>query len=417
MKIALYDPLPMGNEYATKMFMAPMRAYAADNSIGWRQINRLTEADKGEHVLVLTDHLSEELILFLKNNGNKIVGLNVTDSSYISGAIRYAKSLQLVDLIFMVSGVQNRNEGFEIAVDDRLNTTLVPKPFLEDDAWSVFDYMRRAGRLQSLPYVPWQPIPEVAREPWARRSQKVILRGGGHARRFLLALHLLRLDKLDVNSGFVLHPYFEDGMNPQFKYCPECRMMYQAHRNRYPYIPKMGQHNCNGPHASDTAWSLDDLGQWNNRCPRSFYWMAEQFMERHGTVDMSVVETILGARWLDPKVHMERLGRITFTSDLKWVHSIYKPQRFWEAASAGCINVLPLRSIYQDYFPNTQPNLHYLGYEETFENLDLAFTIDEGSYREISEATRHFYETWIAPSRYGINTNLLTHIFDQMRKL
>ena len=354
----------------------------------------------------------------LKNSGNKIVGINVTDSSYISGQIRYAKNLPLVDLIFMVSGVPINNKGSEIAVDDNFNVTIVDKPFLDEEAWRVFDFMRRAGRLQSLPYVPWTPIPDVPRAAWKDRSQKAILRGGGHARRFVLALFLQLIDKLDPNSGFVLGPYFADDMNPQFRYCDACRRDFKANKHHYTYSPPLDDFAwCNSPAKIDGHLSMSDLGQWNNRCPQSFFWMAEQFQKRHGKIDMAIVEKILNARWLDPKEHLAMLGRILFSSDLKWEHSIFMPQRFWEAASAGCINVLPLRTINQEYFPRVKPGVHYLVYEEDFTNLNLAFQIDEQSYNHAAGEMRRIYDQWIQPTTYPINTNLLAHIVNEMRKL
>lgn len=427
MNLLIHDRTQGGNEYAT-FYLKAIRKYATDLGLSVAQCENLDTA-KGSTVLLLTDHLSEDRILTLKNNGNRIVGINVTDSSYISDKIRYAKSLQLVDLIFMVSGVPVTNKGSEIAIDDNFNVTTVDKPFLDDEAWRVFDFMRRSGRLQSLPYVPWTPIPEVTRHPWSQRSQKAILRGGGHARRFVLALFLQLIDKLDPNSGFVLFPYFEDNMNPQFRYCDECRQDYKQRHHAHNGGVSM---QCNSParayggpdrvqgevHKTRSPFfDLSDLGQWNNRCPRSFFWMAEEFQKRHGKIDMAIVEKILNARWLDPREHLNMLGRILFSSDLKWEHSIFMPQRFWEAASAGCINVLPLRTINQEYFPRVKPGEHYLVYEEDFTNLDLAFQIDEQSYNHAAGEMRRIYETWIAPSVYPINSNLLAHIFNEMRKL
>lgn len=416
MNLAIYDPLPMGNEYCTKMFLRPIRTFASNNSIPVSDCSNL-DTVKGSTVVLLTDHLSEDRIIALKNNGNRIVGINVTDSSYISGAIRYAKSLALVDLIFMVSGVPINNKGSEIAIDENFNVTLVDKPFLDDQAWGTFEFMRKAGRLQSLPYVPWTPIPDVPRAAWKDRSQKAILRGGGHSRRFILALFLQLIDRLDINSGFVLHPYFADDMNPQFRYCDECRASFRHNGNKACNVT-LHPGRCNSPaFRGDGKWSLEDLGHWNNRCPISFYWMAEQFQKRHGKVDMLIVEKMLNARWLDPKEHLAMLGRILFSSDLKWEHSIFMPQRFWEAASAGCINVLPLRTINQEYFPRVKAGEHYLVFEEDFRHLDLAFVIDEQSYNHAAGEMRRIYEQWIAPTVYPINTNLLAHIINEMRKL
>lgn len=422
MNLAIYDPLPTGNEYFTKMFAAPVRAYAAATGIACSDLVTLSDV-RNSMVVLLTDHLTEERILQLKNNGNKIVGFNVTDSAYISGAIRFAKSLSLVDLVFMLSGVQRCNKSRDWRLTENFEPEMFDKPFLPDETWGVFDYMRRAGRLQSLPYVPWTPLPDLPREPYGRRSQKVILRGGGHARRFILALFLNQLDLLDPNSGFVLHPYFEEDMNPQFRYCDGCRASYRQHGNRAAYEPNQDAAGCNGPHRKQdwpgTEWTFEDLGQWNNRCPKSFFWMAERFADRWCDLplDISLIESMLNARWLHPTEHMRAMSRIAFTSDIKWMHSIYAPQRFWEAAAAGCINVLPARVTEQDYFPHISAGMHYLMFEEPFENLKLAFTLDEGSYNEMAGETRRLYEQWIAPTVYPVNTNLLAHIFGEMEKL
>lgn len=419
-KVCIYDPLPMGNEYFTKMFAAPLRQYCSANGIPCSDLVMLTDI-KDTHVVLLTDHLSEERIFQLKENRNKIIGFNVTDSSYISQGIRYAKNLPLVDLIFMVSGVPITNEGNEIDVDDEFNVSVHPKLFLDEHAWGIFNTMRMNGQLKSLPYVPWQPIPDVPWSPYDQRSQKVILRGGGHARRFILALFLMLKDKLDCpNSGFVLFPYFAEDMNPQFRFCDSCRASYRQHNKRAVYEPNQDAAGCNGPHRKQdwpgTEWTFRDIGQWNNRCPKSFFWMAEQFAKRHGAVDMKLVEEMLNARWLDPKEHMARMGRILFTADLKWVHSIYQPQRFWEAASAGVINVMPQRALQQTYFPETKPLQHFLVFEENMQHLDLAFSLDAATYKEMALETRHLFDTWLNPGRFGINANLLNHIIDQMRQ-
>lgn len=411
MNLYLYDPSPVGNEYATFFFKA-MRAYGSANGMAIRDLTNLDEA-KNCTVIVLTDHLSEARITNLKNNGSRIIGFNVTDSSYISGAIRYAPSLALVDVIFMLSGIQKENSAKETTVDSDFNVTLVDRQFLEPEAWSVFDYLRRSGRLQSLPYVPWTRIPDVPREPFHRRSQKVIMRGGGHALRFILALCLLRVDKLDPNSGFILHPYFADDMNPQFRYCSQCRSDYKTLHKAIPISgpPK----TCTSPAYNGEFWSFSNLGHWNNRCPRSFFWMAEQFSKRYGAVDMAIVEKILNARWLHPAEYMKMLARITFTADLKWTHSIYAPQRFWEAAACGCINVMPNRALTQEYFPQMKAGQHYMLFDEHLTNAQFFFSVHEDTHRDITDAARQLYDQWIAPTAFAINSNLLAFIFERIR--
>lgn len=414
MNISIYDPLPYGNEYASKLFFRNMRAFGSSEG---RPLGVCENLDtvKNQAVVVLTDHLSEERIDRMKNNGCRIIGFNVTDSSYISGAIRYARNLQLVDKIFTLSGIPTTNEGAETGVDANMNVVSVPKPFLDEPNWKVFDYLRRSGKLISLPYCPWEKVPQMERQPWAKRSQKVIIRGGGHARRFLLALFLMRIDRLDINSGLILSPYFDDAMNPQFRFCDDCRESYR-HAGKRVYDAPFDPVQCNSPaRTGSVGWDLSDLGQWNNRCPKSFFWMAEQFEKRHGPVDIGPVETMLNARWLSPHEHLGMLGRILFTSDLKWEHSIFMPQRFWEGASAGCINLLPQRTTNQQYFPDVKPGLHYLVYEDaTFKNLELASMLDERSYNQIAGDARAVFDHWIDIDRFGINTNLLDHIFLHM---
>lgn len=417
MNLAIYDPKPYANEYASRMFIESVRRFAVANSIPVHTVAQLEQA-KGETVVLCTDHLSEERIQMLKNNGNRIVGFNVTDSSYISQPIRYAPSLNLIDHIFMLSGIQMVNVVEDMAVDDDLNITSFDVPFLDIEAWTIYQKMFQKGQLHPLPYVSWEPIPDVERKPWAQRSQKAIIRGGGHSRRFLLALFLMLKDKLDPNSGFVLHPYFADDMNPQFRFCDSCRSDYkQHHRARYnpAHSPTLGGfEQCNSPAKIGDKFSFSNLGHWNNRCPRSFFWFAEQFQKRYGPVDMAIVEKMLNARWLHPREHMEMLGRILFTSDFKWIHSIYQPQRFWEGASAGCISVLPKRTQTQATWPILMPGQNYLTFNEDFSDLEQSFSISESDYNAMAGENRALFEQWMSPTTYPISTNLLDSIFRVM---
>ena len=108
------------------------------------------------------------------------------------------------------------------------------------------------------------------------------------------------------------------------------------------------------------------------------------------------------------------LGHILFSSDLKWIHSIYQPQRFWEAAAAGCINVLPQRTASQSYFPITTPGQHYLLFDESMNTLDEDFRISEPEYNDMAKQTRELFDKWIQPTVYAINTNLMTYMLGHM---
>ena len=404
----VYDPLPHHNEYASKMFFLPMRMYARDIGITTEECHDLEQA-KNDTVVILTDHLSEERIQKLKNNGCRIAAFNVTDSSYFSNAIRYAPSIGLIDRIFMVSGLATRNDSTDFVVDPDFTIRQVPCPFLPEKEWGTYHFLLTSGRLASLPYVPWDPIPDIPWTPWGHRSQKVLLRGGGHSRRIILAMFLMRLGKLDCNSGVVLTPYFADSMNPAFRFCDKCRTAYKANRKA---LWVGSARDCNSPAKAAIGWDMSNLGHWNNRCPTSFYWMADRFNTKYGGINMKEMETLLNASWISDKAHQEMLARIAFTSDLKWIHSIYMPQRFWQGAAAGALNILPERTNDQQYFPLMQDGDHYLTFSEEMDILDHDFgQINQALHDHVSSNAKSHYDYWIRPRQYPINTNLLTHIF------
>jgi hypothetical protein len=386
-----------------------MREYANRNGIPLTDAVTLTGV-KNSIVCCLSDYLEPDVVAMLKNNGNKIVGFSVTDSSWVSQCCREAKHLQNIDLMFMLTGIQKVNEGHEMIVKPDFTIGLEKRTFLPGEDWEVFNRMRLEGRLQSLPYVHAERQAHVEARPYNQRSQKVLMRGGHHMRRFILALKLIEIDRLDINSGFVTTPYFQDDMNPQFRYCDECRETWRMNK-RYPW----NNHTrtcCTNEHARTFPPNLSDLGAWNNKCPQSFYDAAHSLAK----VDPAALALLLNARWLPQREHLEMLARITFTSDLKWLFSIYAAQRFWDAASVGCINVLPARTADQDYFPVMNPHEHYLYYSEELDRLGYEFEIGENEYNVISKNAKELYDSWMRPSDYIINTNLLRHIFSKIEE-
>lgn len=403
MTFAVFDPLPSRNEYCS-FYLKALQAYGEKNGKPVTAVAKL-EATKNCTLFVLTDYLTDGTIQMLKNNGVRIVGFNVTDSSYISGACRYAVSLSMVDLIFMLSGVQTKNEGFEMVVNKDFTIGLEKRQFLVESAWQVFDYMRKAGRLQSLPYVHWEKQLPTEGRPYNLRSQKVLIRGGHHMRRFILALKLMQPDLLNCNSGFHPAPYFADSMTHQFRYCAECRRIFKQHGYYPNTAPNAGTH-CTNPMWQHGVVDLSEPGQWNNRCPRSFFAVAEKF-----GADMGAVEKLLNGQWFGQKEHLGLLASITFTGDLKWLFSVYAAQRFWDAASVGCVNFLPERTNDQEYFPAMLNWNHYLTFNEGLDFLGDETRISEGLYNQISSEAKSAYETWIKPTEFTINTNLLHRIF------
>ena len=412
MNLTIFDPTPSTHEYLTKVWFHGLRQYAGSTGIKIRTANSLLET-KNSTLLCLADFLNTETIGVLKNNGNRIVAFSITDSSYVSQSCREASEMAGVDLIFAATGLQKINEGHEFVVDQDFNVSLEKREFLPEDDWIVYNNMRKMGRLQSLPYPHWVRLPEQPVRPYSQRSQKVIMRGGLHARRFILALFLASQDLLDPNSGFVSSPYFADSMVPQFRYCDECRSLFRKHGRQFPLVgTNVSSSACNSPAkwGDPKDWCLD-LGQWNNRCPASFYWMAIQLRNRHGGYcSNTMLEKLVNAPWLTAEAHQELLGRITFTSDLKWLFSIYAAQRFWDAAAAGCVNVLPSRTADQEYFPAMNPGEHYKLFREDCSKLPEDFITIGMQYNEITQNARALYDQWIKPDGGALNSNLCRHI-------
>lgn len=409
--ISIYDPKPTIHDYLSPMYFQPMRDYAFRNGIPLSDLVVLTDL-KDSTICINADYLNPEVISLLKSNRNKIVGFSVTDSSWVSQHCRSGKDLQNIDLMFMLTGIQKVNTGKEFIIDRDFNVVLEDRQFLPEEDWNVFHSMHQSGRLQSLPYVHAERQADVPAQPYNSRSQKALIRGGHHMRRFLLALHLMNIDRLDTNSGFVTSPYFKDDMNPQFRYCDQCRLARKKH-DMYPKSCVAEERpNCqNEMWRRNGQYDLSNLGAWNNKCPHSFYSVADEF-----GAPLNQVEKLLNANWLPQRSHLEMLARITFTSDLKWLFSIYAAQRFWDAASVGCINFLPRRTADQDYFPVMSPDVHYMTFEEDFNTLSTDMILDEKMYNNMSSAAKALYSDWMKPSEFAINTNLLRHIFIKIKQ-
>jgi hypothetical protein len=418
MNIVFHDP-PSGphcHEYLTKVFFKGMAQWLYANGKAHIEDNRLEKIHNAT-VVLSADYLDMDAICKLKKNNCRIVAFSCTDSSYIAQACRDEWCMANIDLIFALTGIQKTNEGHEMIVDQDFNISLEERWFLPQDDWERFDSKRRNGTLQSLPYVHWSKQPDIPARPYNERSQKVLIRGGNHARRFVLALMLMRKDLLDTNSGFITSPYFAEDMNRQFRYCDTCRADFRMEHSAKYRESRPREQICTSPASWDRPDWTTELGQWNNACPRSFYWLAEQFEKKHGPIDKTALEKLLNAQWLPAKDHLEMLARITFTSDLKWLFSIYAAQRFWDAASVGCVNLLPARTMDQDYFPVMNRGEHYIVYFENiayFTDKGLLFT--EAEYNSVSSAARALYTEWIQATDYALNTNLLRHIFEQIER-
>jgi hypothetical protein len=406
MNLAIYDPRPAINDYLSPMYFDQMERYAKANGIELLRIGTLTEAANCVFICH-ADYLIAENVSILKNNGCKIVGFSITDSSSHPEHFWGSDLLKQIDLMFMLTGIQKVNIGHEMIMKPDFTIGLEERRFLPDADWEVFNSMRASGRLQSLPYAHLDRQPSVEARPYSTRNHQAFIRGGHHMRRFILMMKLMEIGKLDCNSGFFTAPYFMDSMNPQFRYCDECRVEWR----------KLGKYKTGNPTPSScrnpvaNPMDISDLSVWNNKCPQSFYSVASAL-----GFSPSKIEHLFNVRWLTQQQHLEMLARITFTSDLKWLFSIYAAQRFWDAASVGCINLLPSRTADQEYFPKMEAGTHYEIFDEKMDGLVAESMITKDHYDNISRNAKALYEEWMKPSELAINTNLLRHIFQKIEE-
>lgn len=398
------------HDYLHVIYFRNILQYLIDRGVPVKAVANL---DSLENCTVLTDcdFLDAPTVDRLKNSGNKIIGFNMVDSSHLSQACR--GNFEQIDLIFSLTGIQKTNAGREMVIDKEFTVSLEEREFLPEEEWAQFDAMRKEGRLLSLPYVHWECQKDVERMDYDHRSPNVLVRGGAHFRRVVLALFLLRIGRLDSNSGFPLADYFQPHMAAQHRFCDPCVGEFLRYR-RFPYRePQRRVHECTSPATWGDCLDLSNPGQWNNRCPASFYWLATKFMARHGGINTQQWEEALNCKFTDPESALRMCGKALFTSDFKWLHSIYAAQRFWDGAIGGAINLLPSRTEDQEYFPVITKGEHYLTFTEDFSRLNEEAQISKEDYRRISSQAYGLYDRWIRPTNYGLNTNLLQHITER----
>lgn len=407
MRLQLYDPTRK-HSYVSDAYYAPMLAYARDHGIDLQRTDSLLPTS-GCGMICDADYLSPDVIIHFKQNDCPIFAFNCIDSAYLSEMLRFNPYLPLVNRIFMLSGVPNRNYSHATVIDSEFNITTEKRQYLPDKDWQVFDFLRERGALQSLPYIIWNNLPIPARKPFAEKRATVLFRGGGHFLRIVAFLVALKNGCADPASGFLLRDYFNDSMPTQFRYCDECRAIFKQF-NRYPMDVGTGD-ECQSVAEWGDELDLSNPGLWNNRCPKSFLWLAEQFQKKHGPIDMQALCNALNFQSEPEPRHRETVRDVRFFADCKWEFSIYAAQRFWEAASVGTVNLLPARANDQDYFPPMYDGEHYWTFGDDLESVDSHITTEE-QYQAVADNANALWEKWIKPGKYVLSENLLRHIFD-----
>ena len=412
--LAIYDPNPVRNEYLSQMYFDSIVAYLNESGVN---VTRICDLDgvRDSTILINGDFLTPDVIVRLKQGGNILISFDINDSSFLTGAYRFEQEALQIDLILKIAGIQKSNTNDDLAIDKDFNFTLKQRNFLPYDAWSTYSTMASRRTLQSLPYVPWVN-PDVVPKPYAERSGKVLVKGGNHFYRFMVFLNLLKRGFADANSSFHTADYFGSTMRQDLKYCPECVDARSNNKNVSPYRVGGKPTDCQSQAKwGDEGFDLEDYttaNHWNNKCPRSFYWLAAQFEKRHGPLDHGLLETALNGAFQSQHDFLEGLSKATFYTDLKWWPSIYAPPRFWESAAAGTINFLPNRTNDQTFFPHIQEGYHYMTFLEDFTRFNPE--ISPSRYEEMAGHCMGLFKTWIQPGRYKISANLIRHILSEI---
>lgn len=416
MRMAIYDPAPSANEYLTKMFFGPIRSYFRDLGAPVDECADII-SQKNSIVLMAGDHLSDGLILAIKNNGNRLIVFDINDSSYISSTYCVGLNIPLIDLIFKISGLPKKNETQEPSIGPDFEITTSTVKYLPDKKWEDFKALRLAGKVLPLPYVLWSPLSaeNAPVKTFSQRSGKVLISGGNHFWRVILFFKIMQRGMEDAASHFATRDYFREDMQERFRYCQACRNERLSH-GRALYHGHSDRSRCNSP----AQWGGDEdicggpvydkspFGSWNNRCPTSFFWLAKQYEKHRGPLNNQIVERVLNGSYKPHGEFVADLSSASYYADYKWLNTIYTPPRFWEAASQGTVNFYPERTDDQEYFPALIKGEHYHAFPDDFSQFEA--NLPEDQWDHISQSSKRLYEEWIRGTSHAISTNLLEHI-------
>jgi hypothetical protein len=265
MMLSFYDPEPVKHGFLTTMYLEPLRQFCIDRGMYVQDIPDIM-AVRGATVLIGSHHLTPEVILRLKENGNRIVSFDVNDNSAFTETYDAAThftpgsdAILNIDLIFKIAGIQKTRESWETVIDDDLNYKREKLPFIGGD---LYFRMKEEGRLLPLPHKPFVS-PETQSVTWEKRTRKALVRGGHHYLRVHLFLNLLAKGLIDGNSGFFGSLY-------RHQFCDDCK---HVEKITYEYLrahPNMKCRLKNWPHGFMTHSS-----HWNNSCIPRYLDLAE----------------------------------------------------------------------------------------------------------------------------------------------
>ena len=411
MKLLIHDE--NSNEYLSKMFFAPLLSFD-------KRFTRISTTDgvRDSAILIHGDKLNPARIQQLKEAGNRLICFDINDSSYLSSSYINSEEQDLLDLIFKVSGVPKRNEIAETNLDRNFQIQISAEKYLPDDKGAEFERIR--PRIRPLPYVLWNPLVDSGYPvvPVERRRGKVLIRGGNHFWRVVLAFRLMQEGLLDERSEFHTGAYFNPKMERRFQYCDECKAEKSSH-GRSLYDAPMRHQNCTNP---ATGWNIEgeffggpmfgrrEHGYWNNRCPHSFLQLAKEYERCRGPLDKDFLEKLFNGDMRPHGSFVPDLSSASYAGDSKWLNTINIPPRFWEAASLGTPSLYLDRTQDQDYWPHMTAGEHFKTYPENMGIFPIRGDDEPREWTEISRAVKALYEEKMRGTDHSISNSLLKYM-------
>lgn len=357
-------------------------------------------------ILVEGERLTPELILRLKNQGNKLVVFDINDNSIFTYTYSHSPATLEIDLMFKVAGIQKTNFSYDTYVNSEMGFSKVLLQFLNEERWSFYETLKKTNRIHSLPYVPYSHF-NVDLTPWEDKNKLALVRGGHHYSRFLIFLQLLRINFIDRNSVF-------NAIDYRGTFCPDCKKAIEEQgKITFDYV-RNHKMRCK---VSDVSGSIfDRRGDWNNSDIPKFMQMGDIFNKKN-PIDLSMFEDAFCSSFMAENYFHQLISRYILFADLKWVFSIYVPPRFWQAAQAHTVNLVGSRINDQDYFPEIKEGDHYLSYSEDFSDLESFKNVTKEQSDHIAQNCFSLYKHWIYPDRYKISTNLINHIVEKINEI
>lgn len=402
MHLSIFDPKPYHNDYVSLRYFEPLEQFARNIGIEVKRIDAPVP-EAGWTMLCNAGNLTQEIVDHFNDNGCKFAAVSCNDSAYLTANID--AFFHHIPLLFTVSGVQKVNFSKQSVMNPDMAVTTRDVQFLPLGEWVKYSEMHRVGRLLPLPYVPWDRLEEVPIP--AQKTPKILFRGGNHFWRFVAYLHALKNGVAHSASGFLTEDYFREDMLPQFRYCGQCRTERAMEGGRMPF--SSGRSRCGCDVGLD---KFDEPLKWNNRTPRAFFWLASHF-----DVDISAVESALNFHRQTAEQHLRSVADAAFFADCKWEFSIHTAQRFWEAASAGTVNLLPRRANDQEHFPDIS-YAHFTFRDDFIDIHELVNSAGGQVFKKTASEARELYDHWIKPGpNYVTNENLMRHILDRIQEV